>query len=339
MTMKSLWKKLIACLVAAILIAALVFAYIQTSKERAAEAAGEQAITSESSVRRDTNGNTSVNLDTNTQKLIGLQTTVLMAATRKQEVEGYGRALDPAPLVGLLGEIESLRAALEASNKDYQRVKALFAQDQNASAKALETAEATMKHDQIALDTSKAQLMTAWGEAIAGRPDLPDFVQSLSKLKTVLVRLDLPSGEALPEAPSGARLIVPGQMQPVEAGYLGRALTTDPQTQGNGFLFIATNTSAWLSPGLAFTGFLSVAGEPVQGVIVPENAVVRSDKRAWIYAQTGETNFTRREIRPNYPVASGWFVTNGVSPNDRVVVTGAQTLLSEERKTEIKTDD
>ncbi len=337
--MKSLWKKLIGLVVAAVVIAALIFAYLQTSKERAAEAVGEQAITSESSVRRDTNGNTSVNLDPNTQKLIGLQTTILIAATRKQEVEGYGRVLDPTPLVGLLGEIESLRAALEASNKDYQRVKALFAQDQNASAKALETAEAAMKHDQIALDTAKAQLMTAWGEAIADRPDLPDFVLSLSKLKTVLVRLDLPTGQALPETPTNARLIVPGQIQPVEAGYMGRALTTDPQIQGNGFIFIATNTSAWLSPGLAFTGFLSAPGEPVQGVIVPGNAVVRSDERAWIYTQTGGTNFTRREIRANYPVAGGWFVTNGVSPNDRVVVTGAQTLLSEERKTEIKTGD
>ena len=209
--MKSLWKKLIILAVAASVVAALIHAYIQRSKERAAEAAGEQAITSESRVRQDSNGNSFVNLDPNTQRLIGLQTTALIAATRKQEVKGFGRALDQTALVGLLGEIASARVALEASSKEYQRVKTLFGQDQNASAKALETADAAMKRDEIALNTAKAQLVTAWGEAIAERPDLPDFVQSLSKLKTVLVRLDLPSGEALRETPTGARLIIPGQ--------------------------------------------------------------------------------------------------------------------------------
>ena len=337
--MKSLWKKLIVVAVAAIVVVALISLYLHMGKERAAEAAGGQDTTSESRVRQDTNGNSFVNLDPNTQKLIGLQTATLIAATRKQEIKGYGRALDPTPLVGLLGEIASAHASLEASGKDYQRVKVLFGQDQNVSAKTLETAEATMKHDQIALDTAKAQLMTAWGGAIADQPDLPDLVQSLSKLQTVLVRLDLPSGEALLEPPTGARLIVPGQAQPVEAGYVGRAPSADPQSQGDGFLFITTNAATRLAPGLSFTGFLSLAAEPLQGVIVPDNAVVRLGEHAWVYAQTGDTNFARRKIMADNPVAGGWFVTNGVAPGDRVVVTGAQTLLSEERKTEIKTGD
>jgi len=337
--MKSLWKKFIIFIVAAVVIAALIRAYIQMSKERATEAAGEQAVTAESRVRQDINGNISVSLDLNTQKLIGLQTATLAGATLKPEVKGHGRTLDPTPLIGFLSEIASTRAALDASSKDFQRVKTLFAQDQNASAKALETAEATMKHDQNALNTAKAQLVTAWGVAIADRSDLADFVQSLSKLETVLVRLDLPSGEAPRETPTGARLIVPGQTQTVEAGYVGRAPTVDPQSQGNGFLFIATNTSAWLAPGLAFTGFLSLAGQPIQGVIVPDNAVVRSDERAWVYAQTGATQFTRREIMMNSPVEGGWFVVKGVASKDRVVVIGAQMLLSEEHKIEIKAGD
>ena len=68
-------------------------------------------------------------------------------------------------------------------------------------------------------------------------------------------------------------------------------------------------------------------------------AVVRAAERVWTYAQTGETNFTRREINLAHPVADGWFVTTGVSPKDRVVTVGAQTLLSEERKTEIQMGD
>jgi hypothetical protein len=336
--MKSLWKKLLIFLVAAFGIAALIYAYLQTSKEPVAEA-GEQAIAAPSRVRQDTNGTVGVNLDPNTQKLVGLQTAPLAAAALKQEVKAYGRALDPTPLVGLLGEMASSRAALAASSKDYQRVKALFGQEQNASAKALETAEATMKHDQIALDAAKAQLTTGWGVAIADQSDLANLVESLSKLETVLVRLDLPSGEALQETPTGARLIVAGRRQAIEVGYVGRAPTVDPQSQGEGFLFIATNRSAWLAPGLALTGFLSLPGEPIQGVIVPGDAVVRWDERAWVYTQSDNTHFTRHELSVDHPVAGGWFVTNGVTFKDRVVVMGAQMLLSEERKTEIQTGD
>jgi hypothetical protein len=336
--MKSLWKKLVIFLAAAFGIAALIYAYLQMSKEPAAEA-GDQAITAQSKVRPDINGDGGVNLDPNTQKLVGLQTAPLAVATLKEEVKAYGRTLDPTPLVGLVGEMASSRAALAASSKDYRRVKALFGQEQNASAKALETAEATMKHDQIALDTAKAQLTTAWGVAIADQSDLANLVASLSKLETVVVRLDLPSGEALRETPTGARLIVAGRMQPIEVGYVGRAPTVDPQSQGEGFLFMATNSSAWLAPGLALTGFLSLPGEPLQGVIVPGDAVVRWDERAWVYTQSNNTNFTRHEISVDHPVAAGWFVTHGVTFQDRVVVMGAQVLLSEERKTEIKTGD
>ena len=61
-------------------------------------------------------------------------------------------------------------------------------------------------------------------------------------------------------------------------------------------------------------------------MIVPDNAVVRSGERAWVYKQTGDSNFARREITANRPVAGGWFVTNGVAADDRVVVTGAQDI-------------
>ena len=92
--MKSPWKQLVGLAVIAVATAALVFAYTRMSQERTAEAAGETAIASESRVRQDANGKTTVNLDADTQKLIGLQVVSLLATTRKQEVKAYGRALD-----------------------------------------------------------------------------------------------------------------------------------------------------------------------------------------------------------------------------------------------------
>ncbi|MGH7973005.1 MAG: hypothetical protein ACREIC_30175, partial [Limisphaerales bacterium] len=80
-------------------------------------------------------------------------------------------------------------------------------------------------------------------------------------------------------------------------------------------------------------------GQPLRGVVVPEAAVVRAAEKTWVYVQTDATHFTRRSVGQEHPVADGWFVTAGVLPNDRVVSTGAQTLLSEERKTQIKVGD
>jgi hypothetical protein len=331
--------KIVAILAAAAVVAALVFSYLQTSKERDKEAAGEKPVTAESKVERAANGQTVVNLDPGAQKLIGLETTPLKAATLAPEIMGYGRVLDPAQLLNLSSGVASARAALEASNKEYQRMKALFTQGENASVRAVETAEAVMTRDQIALKTAEAQLVSGWGKAIVEQPDLPGFVRALASLDTVLVRIDLPAGELAKEMPKGARLVLPGAKQVVEAQLLGRTTTTDLQIQGEGFLCLATNASGRLSPGLAITGFLQLPGEPLRGVVVPEAAVVRTAERAWAYVQTGDASFTRREINLARPVADGWFATTGASPNDRIVTVGAQTLLSEERKSEIKIGD
>lgn len=331
--------KIFLALGALVLIAALIYGYVLMSKERTKEAAAEKPVTSESKVGLATNGEAVVSLDEKTQKLIGLETTALTASTLNPEIKSYGRVIDPSPLVGLLSSLSSARAGLEASAKEYQRVKALFSQGENASARALETAEAAMKRDQIALNTAEAQFASTWGGAIAGQPDLAAFVQSLATYETVLVRLDIPAGELLQETPTGGRLVLPGARQPIEARLLGRAATTDPQVQGEGFLLLATNTAARLASGLAITGFLQLPGEALRGVIVPETALVRAAERAWVYVQTSTTTFVRRDIGLEHPMADGWFVAAGLSPNDRVVTTGAQTLLSEERKSQIKVGD
>jgi len=317
-------------------IAALIFGYAQMSKEQAADAEADQPIAAASRVQHAANGKTIITLTLKTQQLIGLQTATLPATTLPPEMKAYGRVLDPAPLVALDNDVVAARAALQASQPEYKRLKKLNAQD-NASLHTLETAEAQMKHDQGALNTAEAQLVAASGKAVLEEP--PDFFQSLAKQETVLVRLDLPAGELPVETPTAAQLTVPGIQQPVAANFVGCAATTDPQEQGVGFIFLVANAPPALTPGLAVTGFLQLPGELLHGVVVPDDAVVRSDERAWVYVQTSGTDFARREIALDHPAPGGWFVTNDVAPGDKVVVTGAETLLSEERKSQIKLED
>lgn len=317
-------------------IAALVFGYVEMSRERKAEAVADQPVTGESRAKTGANGETAIALDAKTQQLIGLQTSPVTAATLPPEIKAYGRVLDSAALVSLHGDAVTAAAALQASQPEYERLKKLNAQD-NASARALEAAEAQMKHDQGALDAAEAQLAAASSKAVLDRTS--DFFQSLAKQEGVLVRLDLPAGESIAGEPTAAQLTLPGATQAVIADFLGRAAATDPQAQSAGFIFVVTNAPAALSPGLSVAGYLQLAGEPADGAVVPDAAVVRSDGRAWIYIQTGDTAFARREISTDHPASGGWFVTNGAAAGDKIVVTGAQTLLSEEHKSEIKMGD
>jgi hypothetical protein len=319
-------------------IAALVYGYLRTRDEQKADELADQPVGQNSPAQSGAHGELVLTLDPKAQALIGLQTTNLAAATLPPAIRAYGRALDPAPLAALANEKAADRAALDATTAEYERLKNLV-QNRNASLKALEDAQAAMKRDQAALASVEARLLAVSGKTVADQEDLPAFIESLVDLKTVLVRLDVPAGEWLAEAPTGALVLSPGGAQAIPAQFLGRASTADPQVQGEGFLCAVSTASARLTPGLAVSGYLQLPGQPLQGVVVPDNAVVRSADRAWTYVQTGDTIFMRREIGLDHPTPAGWFVTRGVAPGDRVVVTGAQMLLSEERQTQIKPED
>jgi hypothetical protein len=85
-----------------------------------------------------------------------------------------------------------------------------------------------------------------------------------------------------------------------------------------------------ISPNAAVTGYLEISGEPLSGVLIPGAAVIRHQGKAWVFVQAGEKEFTRREIPLDHPAAGGWRVAAGVTDQDRIVVSGAQTILSEE---------
>ena len=52
----------------------------------------------------------------------------------------------------------------------------------------------------------------------------------------------------------------------------------------------------------------------------------------FVFVQTGDTVFERKHIEAAKSQRDGVFVSSGVAADDRVVMTGAQQLLSEELK-------
>jgi hypothetical protein len=302
-----------------------------THSDTAGKAQEPQAPAEESFLQHDPNGQTTVKLDPDAQARIGLKVASLQAAQAPSEVRGFGRVLDPAPLAALITEGASAQAALQASTKEYERVKVLYGQNQNASARALETAEAAMHKDRIALESVQLRLLLGWGKEIASRTDLPTFVASLAARQEVLIRVDLPLGDRPKAPPVGGRVAPVGAPENViEIQIVGPAPTTDPQAQTDGYLFLAKTDV--LSPGAALVAWLAVPGEVRTGVIVPRDAVLRHEGETFVYLQTVDDTFQRKAVTLERPVGNGWFSGKDLKPQEKVVVVGAQQLLSEELK-------
>jgi hypothetical protein len=74
-------------------------------------------------------------------------------------------------------------------------------------------------------------------------------------------------------------------------------------------------------------------GEPLAGVIVPRDAVVRTEGAGWTYVLNAAGDaFTRIGVPLDHPTEAGWFMAKGLTSSNSVVVTGAQQLLSLELK-------
>jgi len=180
-------------------------------------------------------------------------------------------------------------------------------------------------------------LLANWGNAISQRKDLAEFVQSLASFGSALVLVQVPAGEALSTMPTGVRLYTLGnETNPIPADLLGPAPAVDPQMQGQSFLCLISSNSARLVPGAAVTCLLSLPGEPRPGALLPREGVVRFNGGTWVYLQNSADQFERREVQLDSPLPNGWFVTSGLKPQDKIVTTGAQQLLSEELKGQIE---
>jgi hypothetical protein len=80
------------------------------------------------------------------------------------------------------------------------------------------------------------------------------------------------------------------------------------------------------------------AETPVQGVAVPRAAILWYAGRSWVYLRRGEDQFFRRPLDIAGELREAYFAT-ALSAGAEVVISGAQLLLSEELKYQIKNEN
>lgn len=262
------------------------------------------------------------------QASAGLLVAKPQAMELKPETKAFGRVLDATPLATLLAEIQTAQSSLTATAKEFERLKSL---GDNASPRSLETAESVMKRDQAVLESAQARLLAGWGKLFTSRADLAALTRSLLAQEAALVRVDLPAGENLPSEPRAIRIApLTGDALAREAELLGPAPTTDPQAQGQAFLALIRDHAPL--PGTTLAAWLVTDGAMQRGFRLPRTAVVQYESGQFVFVQTGDKMFERKRIEAAKLQRDGVFVVSGMRADDRVVMTGAQQLLSEELK-------
>ncbi|CCD86235.1 putative Multidrug resistant protein [Bradyrhizobium sp. ORS 285] len=289
-----------------------------------------------------------VKLSATQQKQIGLQTAVLAAESHPEQIRAYGTVLDVARLTELTNnyanaqaQLQTAQARLEVARLAYERARDLV-QSAAMPKKDAEAAEGTFRTDQAALAAADSQVKTLmatarqeWG-AVIGRGIIersPQVVQLIER-EQLLVQVTLPPGVTLAEPPRFALAQAPTRSVNIDLRYLSPATRTDPRIQGVSYYFVAGGDSGLL-PGMNTTAYVP-SGKSYDGVFVEDTAIVQWQGRAWVYLRAGPETFKRHPIRTDQPVSDDDYVVQDIPPGSELVMRGAQVLLSEEAKSELR---
>lgn len=268
-------------------------------------------------------------------------------------------------LATALSEQSASTAAVTAARAAYERARVLNADNKNVSDQALQNAEASLQADEARLKAANetvgqihgslestdpsgsrklvvdrggevVELVAQPGESI--EPGAP--ILRVAKFNELLARIDIPVGEHVSPSVSQARIVPAGfENEPLAATRVAVAPAVDPRVQGEALLFRLKNGAFGLRPGVAVTAYIPMPGPPQAGVLIPQAAVVRYEGLGFAYVQMAADEFVRRQVALDRPTQSGFFTTGTFRPGDRVVIIGAQALLSEEFKTQVVDTD
>jgi len=296
-----------------------------------------------------TKGEAEMTIDENGQQLSGIATRKLTPFFSRGSITAYGQVLDLQPLINLRNSyvtaeanIRKFAAQTLVSRNEYNRTKTLFDFNKNVSEKDLQSSEASYNSDRA--DSAAAvenlsgltgEIRRQWGNVITGWiSGHSTVVKDLIENKLSVILITIPAGANLVQAlPAASIQAADGKILP--AHFISISPKTNPSIQGVNYLYSVPAYSS-LSSGTNVVARFTI-GRKIEGVVIPDPAVVWWNGNAWIYVKTAGDQFSREMISLTDHVAEGWFVSGGVKPGNEIVVRGAQLLLSQELRPQVKT--
>lgn len=242
--------------------------------------------------------------------------------------------------VAAQAKVQQAQLKLQLARTEYERVKRLYDEDQNMSLRAKQEAESSYTNEKVSSEAANQQLRLTldalrqqWGGVMARwiADDDPQLSALLSQ-QAFIAQIAFNAGTAL-QPPRTITLWVPNGER-VRGRYISPSPIVNAQVQGATYFYLVP-----ARPGLAAGMILAVtlaAGESVKGSFVPASAIVWWQGKAWAYEDLGAGRFTRIPVPTDAPWGSGYLVGNSFPVATRLVVAGAQLLLSEEFRGQIQ---
>jgi hypothetical protein len=342
-------KRLLLIIVAVIVLGALAWTVVENRKERDKEGERERPASAPSRVSV-VNGATVVTVDEAARRASAIEVARVPSAEYRGEVRAYGSVLMLGRLTDLANayavaksEVQTARAKLAASKTAFERARTLYREDQNVSLARMQEAEAAFRADEasVAASESRAETLAAtarqeWGPVLGkALIERQPLITRLMERSDVLLQVTLPSGIALEEPPASAQ-VQTGKEARAAVRLVSPAPRTDAKIQGASFFYLAPAATGLL-PGMNVVVYLPT-GQARSGAVIPREAVVWWQERAWIYRRSGADAFTRVPIATDQPAADGYVVAD-VPADSEIVTRGAQLLLSEEFRAQIRVEE
>ncbi|MFL6581922.1 MAG: hypothetical protein ACJ8G2_14355 [Burkholderiales bacterium] len=339
----------------ALVIAALSWALVYYSRDELGTQAEkrDERVTSASAAGIES-GRAVVRLSAQSQVAAGIVVQALQPAKHEAALEAYGVVANLQPLsesrgryLAALAEATAARATLTAAESEYRRMQLLFRDDRNVSEQAMQAALARYRAEQTRVSAAEQAAASirdgirgAWGESVTQWAVNPgsQTMRSLLQQTSFLVQLVIPS--QLPRAALRNRVAIApaiARNNTRAASFVGASPQVDAAFPGETYFYLVNGGG--LRTGLRVVARFGLGGSPATGVIVPSAAVVWHAGKAWAYVKDDDDSFGRFEVLTNDEMDGGWFNAAGFEDDDEVVVSGAQLLLSEELKYQIRNEN
>lgn len=289
-------------------------------------------------------------VDKEAQKQAGITVESVKEAKYTASQNFTGLVVDMHALVEARQRLQSLMAQLTAAQaqllqkrNDVTRTQGLYDDGRNASKRDLEAARATLatqEQQEIALQAEIRSVVDGvrmqWGEAFANHlGDKQGLVSRVISHQVDVVQFAMPYGSRPEHQQWRIDVSNSGHADGVPAALIGRATQSMPGLQGESWLLTTSTTGAGAGTRVRV---LSRQGNAQKGVFIPLSAVVRFAGKSWVYVKTDADKFRRMPLAVDRALGEGFF-TDALEVDDSIVTNGAQLLLSEEFRFQIKNEN
>ncbi len=273
----------------------------------------------------------------------------------KPEAIAYAEVIDVSVLVSLKNEFERVLAEqnilvsdLNNHNKILQRSEALH-KAKSISARDLDKSRADrdLKSSQLrAVNTHLASIKykarSSWGEKIASflfDENMRSDFDSLATNEKKLILLSLQKNKSLDYQNQSVFISHSRKRElAMMASYLDDANHVSNPLYGESYLYLLESKK--IRTGMKLFAWIDENSDDIEGLFIPESAVIWYANEPWIYLKRDESLFIRKPLGNGRKINEGWLLEDEHLVSDDLVVTqGGQTLLSEEFKWAIPDED